>query len=476
VVSIIAGVIAIALTYAALPAFLRAAPEGIPRIDGVGVSRMTILFTFVAVVLTGLGCGAAAAARTANASFTRLRDGGRGATGRRSWLRDGLVVSQTALALVLIIGAGLLVRSFSKLRHVDPGYSTQDLFTFQIAPEGPRLPDGPAYARFDLNFMQRLRALPGVQTVGLVENIPLNEGTASVRVRPEGFSGEIESGPLVHATFTAGDYFKAMDIAMLAGRPFTDDDHLSARPNVIVSQSVANTLWPNQDPIGKRLQRQGLPAWFTVVGVVRDVMQDSFRDRPQALVYFPLAGPEPMSWAVSSPAYVVKTPRAETIAADIRALVHEVAPEAPMYRVYTMAGLARDSMVQLSFTMLTLAVVSALALVLGAVGLYGVLSYLVAERTREIGVRMALGARAEQVSRMVMTQGARVVVAGVAIGLATALLTTHALGTLLYDVRAIDPLTFGGAAIVMIGIGLLASYVPARRAARVDPMISLRAE
>jgi predicted permease len=304
----------------------------------------------------------------------------------------------------------------------------------------------------------------------------LNEGTASVRVRPEGFSGEIESGPLVHATFTAGDYFKAMDIAMLAGRPFTDDDHLSARPNVIVSQSVANTLWPNQDPIGKRLQRQGLPAWFTVVGVVRDVMQDSFRDRPQALVYFPLAGPEPMSWAVSSPAYVVKTPRAETIAADIRALVHEVAPEAPMYRVYTMAGLARDSMVQLSFTMLTLAVVSALALVLGAVGLYGVLSYLVAERTREIGVRMALGARAEQVSRMVMTQGARVVVAGVAIGLATALLTTHALGTLLYDVRAIDPLTFGGAAIVMIGIGLLASYVPARRAARVDPMISLRAE
>jgi ABC-type antimicrobial peptide transport system permease subunit len=183
-----------------------------------------------------------------------------------------------------------------------------------------------------------------------------------------------------------------------------------------------------------------------------------------------------MSWAVSSPAYVVKTPRAETIAADIRALVHEVAPEAPMYRVYTMAGLARDSMVQLSFTMLTLAVVSALALVLGAVGLYGGLSYLVAERTREIGVRMALGARAEQVSRMVMTQGARVVVAGVAIGLATALLTTHALGTLLYDVRAIDPLTFGGAAIVMIGIGLLASYVPARRAARVDPMISLRAE
>jgi predicted permease len=476
VVSIAAGAVAIGLTYASLPAFLRAAPEGIPRIDRVGVTWMTILFTFTAVVLTGLGCGAAAALRTANASFARLRDGGRGATGRRSWIRDGLVVGQTALALVLIIGAGLLVRSFSKLRHVDPGYTTQDIFTFQIAPEGPRLPDGPAYARFDLDFMQRLRALPGVQTVGLVENIPLNEGTASVRVRSEGFGGDVESGPLVHATFTAGDYFKAMGIAVLAGRTFTDADHLSALPNVIVSQAVANMLWPNQDPIGKRLQRQGLPTWFSVVGVVRDVMQDSFRDRPQALVYFPLAGPQPTSWAVSSPAYVVKTPRAETIAADIRALVHDVAPEAPMYRVYTMAGLARDSMVQLSFTMLTLAVVSALALILGAVGLYGVLSYLVAERTREIGVRMALGARADQVSRMVMGQGARVVVFGVAIGLATALLSTHALGTLLYDVRAIDPLTFGAASIVMIGIGLLASYVPARRAARVDPMVSLRAE
>jgi predicted permease len=476
VVSAAAGVIAIGIAYLALPVFVRAAPEGIPRVDRVAVSSMTVLFTVVAALVAGLACGAGAAVRMANATFARLRDGGRGATGRRSWMRDGLVVGQTALALVLIIGSGLLVRSFSKLRRVDPGYSTQDLLTFQIAPEGPRLPDGPAYARFDLQFMERLRALPGVQTVGLVENIPLNESTASVRVRPEGSARDVESGPLVHATFAAGDYFKAMSIAMLAGRPFNDNDHLSALPNVIVSESVANGLWPNENPIGKRLQRQGLQTWFTVVGVVRDVMQDSFRDRPVALVYFPLAGPTPTSWAVSSPAYVVKTARAETIAADIRSLVREMAPEAPMYRVFTMERLAGDSMVQLSFTMLTLAVVSALALVLGMVGLYGVLSYLVAERTREIGVRMALGARAGQVRRMVIGQGAKVVVAGVAIGLIAAVLSTRALGTLLYEVRALDPLTFAVASALMIGIGLLASYVPARRASRVDPMISLRAE
>ena len=166
----------------------------------------------------------------------------------------------------------------------------------------------------------------------------------------------------------------------------------------------------------------------------------------------------------------------ETIAADVRALVHEVAPEAPMYRVFTMAGLARDSMVQLSFTMLTLGVVSALALVLGTVGLYGVLSYLVAERTREIGVRMALGARSEQVSRMVMGQGARVVGIGVVVGLVAALLSTRALGTLLYEVQAIDVPTFAAAAVLMIAIGLLASYLPARRASQVDPMVSLRAD
>ena len=476
VVSAAAGALAVALASVALPVFVRAAPNGIPRLDRVAVSGATLLFTFAAALVVGIGCGAAAAIRAANASFARLRDGGRGATGRRSWIRDGLVVGQTALALVLIIGSGLLIKSFDKLRHVDPGYSTSDIFTFQIAPEGPHLTDGPSYARFDLNFMERLRSLPGVQTVGLVENIPLDEGTSPIRVRPEGFAGEIESGPLVSATFAAGDYFKAMGIRLISGRAFADDDHLHARPNVIVSQSAANRLWPNQDAIGKRLQIQRPPAWFTVVGVVHDVMQDDFRTAPEATVYFPLAGPTPTSWVISSPAFVVRTARAETIAPDVRALVHQVAPEAPMYRVYTMAGLARRSMVQLSFTMLTLLVVSALALVLGTVGLYGVLSYLVTERTREIGVRMALGAQAGQVSRLIMRQGARVVVSGVAIGLVVALLTTRALGALLYGVRAIDPATFAAAAIVMFCIGLIASYAPAQRAARVDPLVSLRAE
>jgi ABC-type antimicrobial peptide transport system permease subunit len=219
-----------------------------------------------------------------------------------------------------------------------------------------------------------------------------------------------------------------------------------------------------------------MTAWYTVIGVVEDVMQDNFREPPNPLVYYPLAGPEPGSWVISSPAYVIKSARAEEIATDVRAIVRQVAPEAPMYRTFTMAGLARDSMVDVLFTMLTLGVASGLALVLGAVGLYGVLSYVVAARTREIGVRMALGARADQVRRMVVGQGIRVVLIGIALGIGAALLATRALGTLLFGVTAVDAGTFVAMASSMIAVGLVASYLPARRASNVDPIIALRGE
>jgi ABC-type lipoprotein release transport system permease subunit len=224
------------------------------------------------------------------------------------------------------------------------------------------------------------------------------------------------------------------------------------------------------------LQQEGSTDWHTVVGVVEDVMQHEFRDAPQAHVYYPLQGPTPAAWRVTTPAYVLKTSRAEVIAPDVRALVREVAPEAPMYRVYTMAGLAAGSMIELSFTVLTLGVVSALALFLGALGLYGVLSFAVAERTREIGVRMALGASAAAVRRMVVGQGARVVAAGIGIGLAAALGATRALSGLLFGVAAVDGATFLAMATLVLAVGGLAAYVPARRASRVDPCESLRSD
>ncbi len=475
IVAGLAGALAVLLAALTLPAFLRAAPRGILRLGDVGLDATSLGITLATVLLTALACGAIPALRASAPDLRRLREGGRGSTGRRHWGRDGLVVGQTALALVLLIGSGLLVRSFKALRHVDPGYDTKDIFTFQFAPEQPRLSDGPTWAQFHLDFMDRLRALPGVTSVGLVENVPLNEGTQTGRFHTEE-ARDPEGGPLLTFTWTAGDYFKTMGIDLRAGRPFDAAEEVTTPGSVVISKSAANLLWPGQDPLGRRLQRQGGTSWNTVVGVVDDVMQYGFRDTPQALVYFPLVGPTPDAWRISSPAYVLKTARAEVIAPEVRALVREVAPEAPMYRVFTMAGLATDSMVQLSFTMLTLGVISTLALILGAVGLYGVLSYVVAERTREIGVRMALGATAEQVRRMVVAQGARVVGAGIVIGVLTALASTRAISSLLYGVTAVDAGTFVAMSASMVLIGMLASYLPARRASSVDPMEALRSD
>ena len=474
VAALLAAVLAVGIAWTGLPVLLRAAPPGIPRLGQVSMGAATLVFALLAAVLSGVACGGAAALRAAWPDLARLRDGGRGTTGRRRFTRDALVAAQTAMALVLLIGAGLLLRSFLALREVDPGYDTRDVFTFQFAPEQPALKDGPSWARFHLAFLERLASLPGVTSVGLVENVPLNEGTRDERFRTEDMPAGPDAGRLLGYTWAAGDYFRTLAIDVVEGRPFETADHMSALGNVVISRSAARQLWPGQSALGRRLQQQGTPQWHTVVGVVEDVMQNGFRDTPQALVYYPLVGPTPTSWSITTPAYVLKTTRAEVIAPEVRALIREVAPEAPMYRVFTMAGLAADSLVDLSFTLLTLGIVSALALFLGAVGLYGVLSCVVAERTREIGVRMALGATVGAVRRMVVAQGARVVAVGVSIGLAAAFVATRALGGLLYGVAAVDGPTFAGMALLMFGVGALAAYVPAHRASRVDPCESLR--
>jgi putative ABC transport system permease protein len=473
-VALPAGGLAVLLSALTLPLFLRAAPAGIPRLGLVGLDVPTVVAAFVLVVLAALACGAAPAVRASSPDLTRLREGSRGSTGRRSLGRDALVVGQTALALVLLIGSALLVQSFQRLRNVDPGYDTADLYTFQFAPEQAHLTDGPSWGRLHLDFMDRLRSLPGVTGVGVVNNIPLDEGTGTGRYLTDAMDPN-SGGVLVGQNFTGGDYFRVMGIDLLRGRPFTNDEAVTPNSNVVISRSAAERLWPNQDPIGQRMRRAAGPVqWFTVVGLVADVKQYDWRDAGEAVAYFPLTGPTAASWGMGSPAYVVKSPRASSLGREVKELVRQIAPEAPVYRDFTMEFLAQRSMVQLSFTMLTLGVVSALALVLGAVGLYGVLSYVVAERTREIGVRMALGATAGAVRRMVVSQGVRVVLVGAVVGVAVALVSTRFLDSLLYGVDALDPIVFIAMSIMMIGVGMLACYVPARRASCVDPIESLR--
>jgi predicted permease len=474
IVALLAGVLAVILSAVTLPIFLRAAPEGIPRLASVRLDLSTLVAAFGLVVVAALACGAIPSLHASSPDLSRLREGARGSTGRRHLGRDLLIVGQTALALVLLIGSALLVQSFQRLRTVDPGYDTADIYTFQFAPEQQRLTDGPAWGRFHLEFMDRLRALPGVTSVGVVNNIPLDEGTGAGRFLTESMAPE-GGGALLDQNFAGGDYFRVMGIDVLRGRQFTPDEAFTLNSSVVISQSAAARLWPDRDPLGQRVRPTGdTPQWFTVVGVVEDVKQDDWRDAGEAVVYFPLTGPAPTAWAMGSPAYVIKSPRAESLGREVRDLVRQVAPEAPVYREFTMDFLAQRSMVQLSFTMLTLGVVSALALILGAVGLYGVLAYVVADRTREIGVRMALGATASAVRRMVVSQGVKVVLVGVVLGVGAALASTRLLDALLYEVNALDPVVFVAMSFMMIATGMLASYVPARRASNVDAIESLR--
>ena len=475
VVALAAGVLAILLSRVTLPLFISAAPR-LPRLASVRLDPLTLAAAFGLVVLAALACGTVPALRASAPDFARLREGGRGNTGRRRRGRDMLVVGQTALALVLLIASALLVQSFNKLRNVDPGYRTDGLYTFQFAPERA-FRDGPGWGRMHLAFMDRLRTLPGVTGVGIVNNIPLDEGTGTIRVRADNTPSD--DGALLNMNFTGGDYFNVMGIKLLQGRTFTTAEAVTPNNSVIISRSTAERVWPNQNPLGHTLRPrfggQDTLA-FTVVGVVADVKQDDWRQAGEAIVYFPLTGPAPTAWAMTSPAYVVKSSRADRLQPEVRELVRQIAPEAPVYREYTMDFLAKRSMQQLSFTMLTLGVVAGLALLLGAIGLYGVLSYVVAERTREIGVRMALGATASAVRRMVVSQGARVVVVGVIIGVGVALASTRVLGSLLFGVKPVDPIVFAAMSAMMIAIGGLACYMPARRASSVNPIESLRSD
>ncbi len=372
----------------------------------------------------------------------------------------------------MLFGSGLLLRSFAALKSVDPGYAVEDIFTFQMAPEQAQLRDGPSWANFHLAFMERLRALPGVETVGIVENFPLNEGIAHL-----GFT--LEPAPpdaaehLLGLTMVAGDYFEAMGVRLLRGRIFTEAEQRDNPGHILVSESTAARLWPGEDPLGKQLTFNQLGFKETVIGVVEDVRQSGFRDATGPNVYFPLVAQNPEVWVMSTPAYVLKSARADSLAAEVRALVREVAPEAPMYRVFTIEELVADSMAELSFTMIALGLAAGLALVLGMVGLYGILSATVAERTRELGFRIALGAQPARVRRMVVIQGVRVVVVGVVVGIVVVLFGARALDSLLYGVRALDAVTLLITSLVMLLVGVVASWVPAYRASTVDPVETL---
>jgi predicted permease len=467
------------IAWAGVPLLIRAAPDAvaggfgsapIPGLANAGLDAAALLFTVGISLVAAFAFGLLPALSFSGAEMGTLKDAGRGIVSRRSLTRDALVVVQTACALVLLVGSALLMRSFWQLSNVDAGYETRDIFTFQIAANRPDLKTRADVSRFQYTFMDRLAALPGVESVGFITTLPLDEGAASQNITTPRIEASGAEAPLVRVAAAGGAYFQTMGIELRRGRHFERVEEEQGIRNVIISQSAASVLFPNEDPLNQQVRPAG-PAqeWFTVIGVVEDVLVDDLRrDAPEPMVYLPGVS--------TSPAYVMKSSRADQLAPEVRTIVRELLPDSPMYRVFTMEGLAANAMASLSFTMLMVGVAAVLALVLGAVGLYGVLSYRVTRSAREIGVRMALGAEAGSVRWMFVRQGGQVALAGVVVGVLAAVGLTRYIQTLLFGVQALDVTAFAGMSAVMLAVALLASYVPARRASRVDPVVALRTE
>ena len=469
------------LAWIVVPLLVSAAPEGVPNLDLVALNPASLWFTAGLSMVAALVFGLTPAVRFSKPSaLGDLRQTGRIGTPQGRFARSALVVVQTASALVLLVAAGLLARSFWTLSAVNLGFTTENIFSFQVAPGRKDLVDGPTFAQYHKGLLERLAAMPGVESVGLVNELPLDEGANQGRFSSERTEAAGGIAPMISYSQVAGDYFKTMGIRLASGRLLDDSDNTAGAAHALVSRAAASILWPNEDPIGKRFRFNTDPAsehWETVVGVVEDVRLRGFRQAaPDPMIYLPMVGPTPRSWVVGSPAYVVKSARAAAMTADVRAVLREYSPEAPMYRIFTMEGLADRALAELSFTMLMLGIASGLALVLGAIGLYGVLSYVVSQRTREIALRMALGAEAAAVRRMVVVQGSRVALLGVGIGILVALGVTGVLKSLLFGVEALDAPTFIAMSGVMLAVALVASYIPAYRASAVDPIKALRLE
>jgi predicted permease len=467
------------IAWAGVPLLVRAAPDAVAGgfasapIPGLATARLdpaALAFTAGLSVLAACAFGLWPAFRISGSRLGSLQQAGRGIVGRRTLARDALVVVQTASALVLLVGAALLMRSFWQLSHVDAGYDTKDIFTFQIAARRADLNDRASMSRFQYTFMDRLKAIPGVESVGYITTLPLDEGAGVQNITTARIEASGAEAPLVRFAGAGGAYFQTMEIELRRGRYFDRIEEQQGTPNVIISQSASAVLFPGDDPIGRQLRpAANSNQWYTVIGVVEDVLVDDLRRAsPEPMVYLPAVS--------ASPAYVMRSSRADRLEPEVRAVIRDVIPTSPMYRIFTMKRLAANAMASLSFTMLMVSSAAVLALVLGAVGLYGVLSYGVTQRTREIGVRMALGATTNAVRWMFVRQGGQVVVLSVVVGALAAAGLTRSIQALLFGVGRLDPIAFAGMSAVMLAVAMLASYIPARRASRVDPVVALRAE
>jgi putative ABC transport system permease protein len=479
--ALLGAAIALVLASLGVQALVALNPDGLPRADEIAIDGTVLLFTLGVAVLTGLLFGLVPALRATRTDLQRtLREGGRGGAANAGGhtVRRVLVVAQVALALTLLVGAGLLIRSFARLQSVDPGFEAENLLTFNLTLPPASYGSDTAQIAFFNEALARIRAVPGVQGVGASSVLPFSGGVSTASFGVEGLAlGAVQPDPWGDIRIVNHGYQEALRVPLLRGRFFTEQDRAGSRPVVVVDREMAERYWPGQDPLGKRLAldtdpQTGAPQWKEIVGVVEHVDHEGLGGERRVQLYLPYRQTATGSLGVAIRAS--GDPR--RLLGSVRAALATVDPALPLSGVHTMEDLLSSSLGQRRFVMLLLGLFAAIALLLASVGIYGVVSFDVARRSQEIGIRMALGAEHTRVLRLVMRQGILLVAAGVALGLLAALALTRLLASQLYGIGTADPLTFGAVAALLLGVAVLATLVPARRAARVDPVVALRAE
>jgi putative ABC transport system permease protein len=475
--SLVGGTLGLLLALWGIDLLLTISPSNLPRVDTIGIDERVFAFTLAVSLLTGIGFGLVPAIQVSKPDLNdALKEGGRSSSVgfRHNRFRGLLVVSEVALSLVLLIGAGLMIRSFVTLLNVDTGLTVQNVLTLDIGLPRNKY-TGPQQIAFFQQVLSRMQSLPGVQAVGSVYPLPLSgaeEGRGfSIEGRASNPGQIFSAGPRCFN----GDYFKVMGIALLRGRELTERDNADSPRVLVINEAMAKAFWPDDDPIGKRLafdRTNGTPNWREIVGIAKDVKHVSLDETARPEMYipfdqFPMFFQTIVLRTTGDPLSLVAAARSEVLAVN---------KDQPISNVHTMEELVSNSIAERRFNMLLLSIFAIVALLLSAVGIYGVMSYSVAQRTHELGLRMALGAQSSHVVALVVRQGMTLALIGVGIGLVASFALTRIMSSLLYGVSATDTLTFSVIALLLASVALLACYLPARRATKVDPMVALRYE
>jgi len=477
------GGLGLLLAFGILELLLAFAPQGIPRLNAIGIDPWALGFTLLLSGLTGVIFGLAPALQASRLDLnTTLKEGGTRATGgaSRHRLRSLLVIAEVSMALVLLIGAGLLLKSFTRLRETKLGFNPDHVLTASVTLPQADYPTATLMKAYYQQSLARIAARPEAQAVGLVNSLPL--GNTGVGIQGDlTVEGESTARPGVWASKLAvsGDYFRALGIPLLKGRAFNDRDTADSPGVVIISETLARRLWPNEDALGKRINIGfGGETWREVVGVVGDIKQRELGAPPAMALYQPyLQVADRLRWFLSEATFVIRTAaEPQSFIASSRSELQAVDKQLPLHNVAVMEQVVAKKVADPRFYMLLLGSFSALALALSAAGIYSVISYSVTQRTHEIGIRLALGAQAGAILRLVVRQGMALTLAGLAIGLAGAFALTRVLSDFLYQVSVTDPATFALLSLLLTGVALLACYLPARRAMKVDPLVALRHE